>query len=139
MLARLLRRAMRVLLRANTGPVDALVYFFALCWLAFLAFTPDRAFAHTAAHNVLQYKGIWVWPALAQALVTPVGWMSDRARVHHAARIYAAAWWAYLTTATAYAAPSILVFWATAFGCLVSAVWLMAREWAYDIPVAPEG
>lgn len=26
MLARLLRRALRVLLRANTGPVDAIVY-----------------------------------------------------------------------------------------------------------------
>jgi len=137
MLARLLRRAMRVLLRANTGPVDALVYFFALCWLAFLAFVPDAAYAHSAAHNVLQYKAIWVWPALAKAVTTPLGWASDRAWVHHAARVYALMWWGYLAAATAIVTPTVIVFWGPALGCLVAAVWLLAREGANDVPVAP--
>ena len=134
----LLRRAMRVLLRANTGPVDALVYFFALCWLAFLALTPDAAFAHGAAHNILQYKGIWVWPALTKIVVTPLGWASSRAWMHHAARVYALMWWAYLASATAIVTPGVVVFWGPALGCLVSAVWLLAREGANDVTVAPE-
>jgi hypothetical protein len=137
LLALLCRRALRVLLRANTGPVDALVFFYALCWLAFLALTPDAAYAHSAADSVLRYKAIWVWPALGQAVATPLGWASDRAWVHHAARVYALVWWAYLATATAIVTPAIVVFWGPALGCLVAAVWLLAREGANDVAVAP--
>jgi hypothetical protein len=137
--AALLRRAMRVVLRANTGPVDALVYYIALGWLAYLAITPDVTFAHSAAYGVLQYKAIWVWPALAKAVLTPLGWASDRAWVHHAARVYAVMWWAYLATATARVAPGLVPFWQSALGCLVAAIWLLAREGANDVAVAPRG
>jgi magnesium-transporting ATPase (P-type) len=138
--AALLRRAMRVLLRANTGPVDALVYGAVLCWLAFLLFTPDAAYAHAGIGRALAYKGIWVWPALAAAVVTPAGWISDRAWVHHAARIAAVMWWVYLAIATAIVTPTIVVFWSLALLFAIGSFWLLAREGANDVDLtAPRG
>lgn len=136
MLARLLRRALRVLLRANTGPVDALVYALALCWLAFLLFTPDAAYTHITIQRALAYKEVWVWPALAVALATPLGWISGRAWVHHAARIYQVTWWVYLTVATAIVTPPVVVFWASAACCALASFWLLAREGANDVDLA---
>jgi hypothetical protein len=139
MLRRILRRALRVLLRANTGPVDALVYALALCWLAFLAFTPDTAYTNPAVNGALAYKGVWVWPALLAAVATPIGWMSDRPWVHHGARIYQVMWWVYLTLATVLVTPAATVFWGQAICCVFAAVWLLAREGANDVATPSAG
>ena len=137
MIRRLLFRAARVLLRANTGPVDALVYAFVLCWLAFLAFTPDAAYMRNGLPTVMEYKGVWVWPALLATLATPLGWMSDRAWVHHTARSVSVAWWVYIAVATVLVTPTIVVFWSHALCCLVATIWLLAREGANDVAVSP--
>jgi hypothetical protein len=126
-----------VLLRANTGPVDALVYAFVLCWVVFLAFTPDGMYAHTSVDIVLTYKGVWIWPATFAMLVTPLGWMSGRPWVHHSARAVAVAWWVYIGAATAIVAPAIIVLWAQSLCCFAAAIWLLAREGANDVVVAP--
>jgi hypothetical protein len=136
--AALLRRAFRVLLRANTGPVDALVYALALCWLAFLSCTPDAAYAQSGLHTVLAYKAVWVWPALLATIATPIGWMSDRPWVHHGARVVSVSWWVYIGVATALVTPTIVVFWGQAICCMFAAVWLLAREGANDV-AAPSG
>lgn len=132
-LARLLGRVLRALLRANTGPVDALLYCYALSWLVFLVLTPGKAFSSLGLHSLLAFKGVWVWPAAATVLGTAVGWMSDRPPVHHGARVYQVMWWVYLTLATALVAPLVVIFWAPALCCAVAAFWLLAREGASDV------
>ena len=133
MLIRLLRRALRVLLRANTGPADGFVYALLICWLSFLVLTPDAAYAHAGLGSILAYKEVWVWPALLAAVATPIGWVSGRAWVHHGARIYQVMWWLYLSTATLIVAPTIIILWAPAICCTLKAFWIMVREWMNDV------
>ena len=127
------RRIGRVLLRANTGPVDGLIYAYAVAWCAYLILTPDKGFAAAAHATLLAVKWLWVWPAIGVGVLTPLGWVCHWRSVHHLARGYAVAWWLFLCLATLILLPSIIVFWLPALLNAGAAFWLAVREAADEI------
>lgn len=133
LLATLLRRALRVLLRASTGPVEALLYADALAWAIFLALVPPTAYAHIHAIGILAVKGAWVWPAALAVALPPASWVSDWEGLHRASRFYKVGWWTFLALATLLLAPSVTVFWLPAAANMLAALWLVARGGADDV------
>ena len=123
----------RVLLRANTGPVDGLIFTYAVAWCAYLLMTPDKGFASAAHATILAVKWLWVWPALIACLLTPLGWVCHWRWVHHLARGYAVVWWLFLCMATLILLPSVIVFWLPALSSAGAAFWLAVREAADEI------
>ena len=123
----------RVLLRANTGPVDGLIYAYALAWCAYLLLTPDKGFASAGHATILAVKAVWIWPAVIVALLTPLGWVCHWRAVHHLARAYAVAWWLFLFAATLILLPSIIIFWLPALCNAGAAFWLAIREAADEV------
>jgi hypothetical protein len=122
----------RVLLRANTGPVDGLIFAYAVAWAVYLILTPDKGFA--AAHaTLLAVKWLWVWPALIAVLLTPLGWVCHWRWLHHLARGYAVVWWLFLCMATLILLPSVIVFWLPALSSAGAAFWLAVRVAADEI------
>ena len=125
-----MRAVWRTLLVAPTLPVEALLWWLALCWLVTLALTPDSAFTGTHMPALLRVKALWVWPAVAAAVLPPLTALAaDRWRgLVYAARLYKLAWWLFLTLALLALAPAFLVFWGPPLAAVVASVWLLVRS-----------
>ena len=128
---RLLRPALRALLRGNVGPADGLIYAWAVAWLLFLLLVPEAAFLRLAAvRPLLAYKDVWLWPTAACAVVAPVGWAAPWRSLRHLARLYRLGYWLFIAAATWLVTPTVVVFWLPALVNAGGMLWLIAREGA---------
>lgn len=112
---------------APTAPVDAILWWLALCWLATLALAPDHAYAVAHVPALLQQKSLWVWPTVL-AVLAPLIVRSHWHTAVFVLRLYQLAWWTFLALALGYLAPTFPAFWgAPAIGAVAS-VWLLVRS-----------
>lgn len=123
----------RVLMSAETGPVDAILYAGAWCWFLTLVITPDAGYIHAAHATILTLKGFWVWPAVVVVVLTPLGWVCHWRWVHQIARAYAIFWWGATAFLTLFLLRSLPFIWGLSLTFAVAGLWLAERETAEEI------